>query len=436
MTPRTKEYNYLGRRNQDESKTCNESPENLDDETSAAGDNCKEYDSDLDESTIKRFVEDNLASDRFQESRRRDQKPRKSTNGSLSPRKRSNDSLWKGESEEVGCAGIKSHLHATTSAGPLTVHDIEAVMNEMKKHEESFIDSRGRRKVYVYVERASQGGRFSRYETVLDDGQHTEQERECGDRHPLATAEQGAGALSEGLVSCIRRSASAVLLSLEGILAGYAVQTLYEVFLSGSSPPDRFASLYSPRSNEARRFYFVVVTACSAGSICNILNDDDDAAGDGRSASRTPHGRHARKACVRPSRVAPSLTVLFYFVALAMTLVASRVDVQLAAMTSTDAVSSCDAAGALAPEEAVPSTDSIFLWKVVSLARSVCCLLGWATECHRQYYGREGTVFEGIGENDDNLAPKSTRKQSAASGGSDGSDGLPSLREMPAASVV
>ncbi len=168
----------------------------------------------------------------------------------------------------------------------------------------------------------------------------------------------------------IRHVAYVSFLFLQGILAGLAIQSMYEVFVVESAR--EFLLQYVHRSNETRRCYFLAISSCVTGSLCMI---DEKAV-----TSMLPSFRDKMNSSGHVERANGDgiyLSVI-YFLALGVTQVASMVDYEITANRNFER--------GIIPNDDGDEAQSIFdSWTGLAITRSVLCLFGWLYSCKQLY---------------------------------------------------
>ena len=170
------------------------------------------------------------------------------------------DSLKKLKTDRDRKASFSSNLSLSpediNGIGPLTLEDMTKAMNNV--HEEKVVTYDNRKKVYVYIESAATG-RFYKYAMSIDgeaiDGKEEEDIVDYDFCLLFPKRETRERAISK--LELVMKMASTFL---NGLVAGYSVAVLYEVFINDQ--PTDFAIHYANRANEVRRFYFIADTVC------------------------------------------------------------------------------------------------------------------------------------------------------------------------------
>ena len=151
------------------------------------------------------------------------------------------------------------------------------------------------------------------------------------------------------------------LFLLQGLLAGFSVQTLHEISVKQST--SQFAIQYGKRAKGTFRFYFLSITLSLSGSISR--NSIMARLLDGKKKANESHWRK-----YSVIKISVSIIGLMYFLALIITLLTTKLDSSLREDIGTSHLESNN-----------DMESSISRWKSLSASRSVVCILGWCIAC-------------------------------------------------------
>lgn len=222
---------------------------------------------------------------------------------------------------------------------------------------------------YVYVE-SSSTGRFYRYKLSQDQckalfGDHKKGE---ANKSPSPSSvndpsndDENKHAAALVFFRLIDQHLRAGSYFLQGILAGFGCQSLYEVGVRRDR--EEFLVESSRLASETRRFWYVALTLCLTGAVLRFLEGDVARAGRKRTTTFT----------VR------SLVLLFCAgIALVATLLSSPVDAALFQRFRIETMEY----GANGANDTATVAARIPYWKALTTCRSVCCILAWTiTSC-------------------------------------------------------
>lgn len=177
------------------------------------------------------------------------------------------------------------------------------------------------------------------------------------------------------LLHVVTKAALICFLFLQGILSGLSLSALYEA-LSPSEPEEFFAQYSAGRANEIRRYFFIGITLCATGSLCNINTNVATLVLVGMAGSSCPNS-------TTKSSTSACYLILTYFLALVITIVCSYEDLRL-----------LDIASHMTKQGHYSSANEFRLvlqrWRGLSVSRSVFCLVGWLISCY-QFFSRKNT---------------------------------------------
>ena len=156
-------------------------------------------------------------------------------------------------------------------------------------------------------------------------------------------------------VQVLIRFAVVCFLFLQGLLSGLSLSALYEAV----------SSERATNASEARRYFFIGITLCLSGSLCMFDEEALSRVVDIVKGRNTPSGKKQSTIQIHMS------LVLIYFVALIITLLASRVDVNV--QMSNVAING-------GTDEELKSL--IDTWRRFAVPRSILCIAGWFVSCY------------------------------------------------------
>jgi hypothetical protein len=231
----------------------------------------------------------------------------------------------------------------------------------------------------VYVESAS-SGRFFKYATPSINGDGSSNNMNglsavnsggiLDDNSYDNSYEDSREAAMEGLERFLQTS----FLTLQGLLAGYSGQTVYQAFASTTDA--NFLREYARMSNETRRFYFVFTTICTVGAMNNW-----------RAVRENKEAWRRRP----PSEKTELLfLVVCYFSALCFTLVSGITDIEYYYHSGVQAEEL--ETGEFWYDVALKDKsfgERIDVWRWLCVGRFISCTVGWLVVCrvlHRESY--------------------------------------------------
>ena len=245
--------------------------------------------------------------------------------------------------------------------GPSTMVEMNDILRDV---EEEKTKGKFSRSIYVYVESASTG-RFFRYAV---DPTGSDQGSSYDDRidNVGTGGEDDFNKSREAAMERLERLMHTGFLILQGLLAGYSGETVYEAF--ASTTKEAFLEEYSTLANETRRFYYILTTIGFVGAMNNW-----------RSVSESNEKWKSRTTMEKGELL---FLVFIYAAGLCSTLITGIYDMDFYyhnGITKSDLPPNTEWFTVALQDEDFERT--INIWRGLCVARFCCVIVGWLLVC-------------------------------------------------------
>ena len=221
------------------------------------------------------------------------------------------------------------------------------------------------RSVYVYVESASTG-RFFRY--AVDPSSSTSEVSSFEDPSQTTTGrgEHDFEKSREAAMQRLERLMHTGFLILQGLLAGYSGETVYEAF--ASTTKEAFLEEYSTLANETRRFYYILTTISFVGALNNW-----------RSVVDSNEAWRSRNFVEKAELL---LLVLIYVAGLCFTLITGVYDMDFYYHNGIkDSALAADTKWFMVALQDEEFEYTVTIWRALCVGRFCCVIIGWLVVC-------------------------------------------------------
>ena len=225
-------------------------------------------------------------------------------------------------------------------------------------------------KSHIYIEHPSTG-QFSRYSLPLSTTSKLSDQQQCKDDEHISLELDERALHKHHSIARIQKALNVQFFMWQGIITGFAFHSLYDVFIQRN--PSDFLFEYGRLANEIRRFYFLFSTFCVMLTI--YLSDIDE----WYKAMETKNF----KSFFMNMKV---FIMILYFIVLILVLVGGKKDAQISYTFHQNS----DVTDILQlPQVEIQDEveEKIYVWKILSTIRSICCIISWLLSNKMLYYG-------------------------------------------------
>jgi len=241
--------------------------------------------------------------------------------------------------------------------GPIALSELNSTLRDVE--DEKAPGKLRNRQIYVYVESASTG-RFFKYATDTSETLSTAKDNKKSKLlMNVVVNEEDFEKSREAAMERLERLMYSGFLVLQGVLAGYSGETVYEAY-SGDNAKE-FVAEYGALANETRRLYYIMTTICFVGA----MND----------FSRVRHNTEEWRKRSGTEKIELVFLVVCYMAALVFSLIAGVSDIEFYYYTVEDRMQFSDA----------ELEEKVSAWKIYNLGRFLSCVIGWFVVCRVQH---------------------------------------------------